>query len=265
MKPASILLALCLASATFPQEPQRHYARAYYTKWKPGMAAEGQAFLKGVPHKAALEWLKVDPSAVGEVRMTRLLPGGAEVGHDRLRLLITTTPPPLPFTGVSPGTSRFVEAAGMKPAEYAAKMGSLVESIRTEIWRSAYRHGSIREGQIVSIRRYILPEHKRPARRAVNRDWDNAMYAETVKSGGLRASEGWEVLFAAEDEPAFAYLAVYPDAESLYKGRGNFPELFAKAHPGKDINEYRRVAERVGEDGLVAESILYRVDAAVWK
>lgn len=101
--------------------PQRHYARAYYTKWKPGMQNEGQAFLKDVPYKASLNWLKSEPSAVGQITMSRVLPGGSEISHDRLRLVVISAPPGLSGRG-SPGSPQYVESLGMSHAAYTAKL-----------------------------------------------------------------------------------------------------------------------------------------------
>jgi len=49
--------ALAFSAPVLAQQggaPQRYYARAHYTKWKPGMQAEGQTFLKDIPYKASL-------------------------------------------------------------------------------------------------------------------------------------------------------------------------------------------------------------------
>ena len=78
------------------------------------------------------------------------------------------------------------------------------------------------------------------------------------------ASTGGSFLASAEgDYPyTFASLVVYPDSESVYKGLGSRQEVFHKAHPGKDYHAYRELADAV-RGGV--QTVIYRVDLAVWK
>ncbi len=260
----TIILLASLAAAA--QETQRHYARAYYTKWKPGMAAEGQAFLKDVAAKAARSWVQGDPSAIGQITMLRLLPGGSGVDHDRLRLTITNRPPDPDFVReISPGSPKFVEAAGMKPADYQAKIRTFFDTVRTEVWSNEIRYGSIKEGDYVRVAWIKVPSAKRTARADYYRAWENAVWAEAVKQGTVRAIERWTVLFAASEEPSSVSFGAFPDVASFYKGLGNRQEIFRKAHPGKDYHAYRQADDASGEGSSGTQTIIYRVDAAVWK
>lgn len=259
----SLTLAATVALAQQPA-PQTYYARAIYTKWKPGKAAEGQAFIKDVPYKASLNWLKGDPGAAGQITMSRVLPAGNEISHDRVRLVITSTPPEL-SGGFQPGSPQFVEPTGMKQADYSAKLGSLFDNVRSEIWSSAYRHGSIQQGDYVRVTWSKVPAERRAARTDLARTWESAMRAEVVKSGVVRASEAWTVRFGAEDQPYAVGITAWPDSASAYKGFGNRQAAFLKAHPGKDYHTYRQASDAVDRDTVSVQSIVYRVDLVVWK
>lgn len=263
----TIACALAFSGPVLAQQggaPQRYYARAYYTKWKPGMQAEGQAFLKDVPYKASLNWLKSEPSAVGQITMSRVLPGGSEISHDRLRLVVMSAPPDLSGRG-SPGGAQHVESLGMSHAAYTAKLGSLMDNIRSEIWRSVYRHGSIQAGDYVRVLQFRVPGEMRPARLALLQNWESAMRAQIVKSGVTRAMESWTVWNGAEEDAYSVSLAVYPDSESAFKSFGGQQEVFLKAHPGKDYHTYREAYDAVGRAATSVSSVVYRVDLAAWK
>lgn len=262
------VLLFAAACAAFGQQPavgaSPHYARAYYTKWKPGKAAEGQTFLKDIPYKGALEWLKGDPAAVGQVTMSRVVPGGSEIGHDRLRLVITSAPPAL-AGGLAPGSPQFVQAAGMAPAEYSAKLRSLFETVRTEIWTNTYRHGSIRQGDFVAVTWTKVSSDKRSALLDYQQTWESGMRAGVVKRGVTRAQESWQIRFAAEDEPSITHVVVYPSSDAAYRSFGNMQEGFLAEFPGKDYHTFRKAFDAMRESSTGVRSILYRVDLAIWK
>ena len=252
---------LIAAAAAAQQPPQRFYARAIYTKWKPGMQAEGQTFLKGVPSKAALNWVKAESGAVGQLTMSRVLPGGGEIPYDRLRLVITSEPPDL--GGARQPTGAYLEGTGMQPADYAAKLRSMMDVVKTEIWESVFRLGSVKAGDYVVVALSKPPAGKTADKLRHLRDWESAMGAEIVKSGRTTGMDAWQVRFANGDYPyTFASLVVYPDSESVYKGLGSRQEVFHKAHPGKDYHAYRELADAVRGGG---QTVIYRVDMAVWK
>ena len=102
-------LAALLATAMLAQDA---YVKAFYIKWKPGKAQEGQRYVKDVVQKNALEWAKTDPQAIGQVTMTRVLPGGHEIPYDRLRLVFTSAPPDL-GGNAGPGTRNTPEVTQM--------------------------------------------------------------------------------------------------------------------------------------------------------
>lgn len=266
MKRRTILL-LAAASAAFSQQTagQQYYARAYYTKWKPGKAVEGQAFLKDIPYKASLEWLKQDPGAAGQITMSRVVPGGSDTGHDRLRLVITTTPPDLGGAGLTPGSPQFVQAVGMPPADYSAKLRSLFETVRYEIWTNTYHHGSIRQGDFVQVTWSKVTSNKRTALLDYQHTWESGMRAGVVKRGVTRAQESWQVRFAAEDEPSITHVVVYPSSDAAYRSFGNMQAGFLAEFPDKDYHTFRKAFDAMRESSTGVRSVLYRVDLAVWK
>ncbi|MBM3727448.1 MAG: hypothetical protein FJW40_18750 [Acidobacteria bacterium] len=261
---AVLIVAAAAAAAAQQQTPEYHYARAYYTKWKPGMRAEGMAFIKGVPSQAARNWLEKQPGAVGQVTMSRVLPGGPEPGPDRLRLVIYSKPPNLDGSD-APGAPAFVEGTGMTPAEYSAKLGSYIENVRSEIWRSVYRHGSFQQGDYVRVTLLKVPSNHFQKAVEYRRTWASAMMAEVVGRGVIRGQETWSTRLPAEEQPSLMNITVYPNSDATYKGFGNQQDVFLKAHPGKDYYTYRQVADADGEAVVSTQATMYRVDLVIWK
>ena len=239
---------------------QDAYLRAIYTQWKPGMQQEGQRFISEVATKTAHNWAKADPNAIGQVTMSRVLPGGNEIAYDRLRLVITNKPPEL-AGGVQPGS--FLDGTGLTQAEYIGKLSSFMTTVRTEIWRSVYRHGSIKQGDFVQVRMMDPPAGKTTAFLDYTRNYESAMRAQIVKDGPPSGMEMWQLQLVPEEAPYnFVNLAVYPNSEAAFKGWGNREAAFHKAHPGKDYHSYREVSAEVTH---AIRYVTYRVDHATWK
>ncbi len=216
---------------------------------------------KDVPNKAALNWLKAEPSAAGQITMSRVLPGGGEIPYDRLRLVITTVPPDLGGARV-PGPA-YLEGAGMSPADYTAKLRSMMDVVKTEVWESAFRVGSVKPGDYVTLILTKPPAGKTADNLRYLRDWQSAMYAEIVKNGPATGIDAWQLRFVTGDYPyTFVTLIANPDSDSAYKGLPSRLEIFNKAHPGKDYHAYRELADAVTHG---VQTVVYRVDLAVWK
>ena len=250
MTPIFFLAAL-LATAMLAQDA---YVKAFYIKWKPGKAQEGQRYVKDVVQKNALEWAKTDPQAIGQVTMTRVLPGGHEIPYDRLRLVFTSAPPDL-GGNAGPGTRNTPEVTQM--------LGTLMDTVKTEIWQSVYRHGSIQQGDYVTVVMSTQPVGKLSAHRQYLRNWEGPMRAQIVKDGPVRDAEAWALRFVSAGYPyRFLELITYPDSDSAYKGWGSREEHFRKVHPGKDYYQYREEATAVTQP---VQSVTYRVDLVAWK
>lgn len=256
-----IAIALFAAFSAGAQQPERYYARAYYTKWKPGKQTEVQSFIKDVPLKAMQIMVKKEPEVVGQITMSRVLPGGNEINHDRLRIQVLSKPPDF---GAIPALTAAVESTGMSYADYSAKLRSFYDTVRTEIWQSIYRHGSIREGDYVRVSWHKYPAADASAGLNHLRTWSSGMSAELVKRGSLQATETWNLLHTA-DQPTRMSVIVYKDAASLYASPPNQQEVFFKAHPGKDYHAYRQSSSAVTRSRVNTQVIVYRVDTAVWK
>lgn len=179
------LLMLCALSA-LAQNPPTVYARAYYTKWKPGMREEGQRFIRDVAMKVPENMKAHDANFAGQVTMSRVHPSLAETGIDRLRLVITKTPPDL---GAGATPSQWLEGTGLTPAQYSAKLGSLMDAVKTQIGRSVYRHGSLHQEDFVSIRLVDAPPGKSTEYLKYVHDYEAAMRGEIVKQGARRVSK----------------------------------------------------------------------------
>lgn len=247
----SILLVASMATAMLAQDA---YVKAYYTKWKPGKAPEGQRYVKDVVQKNALEWAKTDPQAIGQVTMTRVLPGGNEIPYDRLRLVFTSAPPDL-GGNAGPGTRNTPEINQM--------LGTLMDGVKTEIWQSVYRHGSLQQGDYVTVLMSTQPAGKLIAHREYLRNWEGPMRTQIVKDGPARGAEAWALRFAGTGYPyQYVELIAYPDSHAAFKPWGSRQEHFLKVHPGKDYYQYR-------EEGTAAvksvQTVTYRVDLAAWK
>jgi hypothetical protein len=140
-----------------------------------------------------------------------------------------------------------------------------MDNVVSEIWTSAYRHGSIRAGDYVRVTRYRIPSEMLPTRAGFHREWGSAMAAEVIRSGRRRAMEIWDVPFRSEDGVSSVNLMAYPDSEAVYGTLGSQQETFFKAHPGKDYHVYREASDAMNKAMTSVSSVLYRVDLAVWK
>ena len=258
MTKSKILILLALAVSTAPA--QDTYARAFYLKWKPGMIDEGQKFIKDVALKVAGNWATMDPNFVGQVTMSRVFPTEHETGYDRLRILITSKPPDLASSAVS---VQYLQGIGMTPEAYAQKLGSFMETIKSEIWQSVYRHGSIKTGDFVELRFQDPPTGKGAEYQSYLRDWESAMRAGIVKAGPAKGMEAWRLQLTPDAASYnFVNLIVYPDSSSIFKGWGNRQEVLGKVHPGKDYHAYRTTGDALTRG---THTVVFRVDSAVWK
>lgn len=252
------LISFALLAST--ASAQDIYLRAIYTQWKPGMQQEGQRFITDVASKTAVNWLKADADAVGQVTMSRVLPGGNEIAYDRLRLVMTNKPPTLGGGG-QPGS--YLEGTGLTPAEFTGKLNSFMTTVRTEIWQSIYRHGSIKQGDFVQVRMMDPPAGKTAAFLDYTKNYESAMRAQIVKDGPATGMEMWRLRLVPEEAADnFVGLVVYPNSEAVYKSFGNREALFRKVHPGKDYHAYREAGDAVTH---AVRYVTYRVDLAAWK
>ena len=255
MKTILMLLALAIPAAA-----QDMYARALYTKWKPGMREEGQLFIKNVAMKVAANQAKADPAFLGQVTMSRVHPSAAETGIDRLRLVITSTPPNLGATGTP---AAWLDGTGLTPAQYSAKLASYMDSVKTEIWRSVFRYGSLQQGDFVTVSMADTPAGRTAEHLSYIRDYESAMRAQLVKDGAKKGLEGWRVLLAATAaDYDYVALTVNTDSDSVFKTFPSRSGLFQKVHPGKDYHAYIEQSRAVSR---TIKTMVFRVDSALWK
>ena len=129
--------------------------------------------------------------------------------------------------------------------------------------QSVYRHGSIQQGDYVTVLTSTQASGKLTAHRDYLRNWEGPMRTQIVKDGPARGAEAWALRFTGAGYPyQYVELIAYPDSASAYKSWGSRQAHFAKVHPGKDYYQYR-------EEGALAvksvQTVTYRVDLAVWK
>lgn len=262
MKSTRIALTFAALAALLPGQtkPETQYVQAYYTKWNPGMAEEGRQFLSTVANKYATARTKADPAYLGQVRLYRVFPAGGEAGHDILRLVFRATPPDFAATSAS---AAYLASTGLTPDEYRRKINAINTTVKTEIWTSVFRHGTIHEGDFFRVSFADPPQADTAEYTAFQRDYSSGMSEEIVRRGVLQAWDQWRLLFTPNAAPYnFVSYTVHKDAASLYRSLPSQTEIFAAAHPKGSYNRY---IARSRELANTVKTVIYRVDSVIWK
>lgn len=253
------LLALAACSAALAQNtPPTTFARAYYLKTKPGKSADHREFSAKLAPKGAAAIIN-NGRATAYASLRRVFPTGNEAGHDFLYFYVSNTPPDLD----APPNDVFDKAIGMTQAEGVAKRASMSDLVKAEIWTSVYKHGALQTGDFVRIDYLDPPQDKHPDFLAFQREYESKMRETLVKSGAVPGLHMWGLSLTPEAAPYnYISMAVRKDSASLFRPLGSQTKTFADTFPTGSYNTY---IERYRTLRTTARTVVYRVDAAIWK
>lgn len=265
---ALLALVLCALPA-LPQSGQTLHARAVYLRWKPGMREAGERFFRQIDRIAAENRAKADAHFVGQITMRRLHPTHDETGLDLLQIVITKTP----LDSGTQGTSLLVPAAAwlegvsglegtsLTPLQYRHTLESLVTVVKTEDWQSVYRHGAIHADDFVAYRSVAAKRAKPTEYLNHLRNYESAMRAQMVSDGIKEALESWQTR-TTDGSGHFVSLAASHDSAGLFRSFPNGQDLFFEVHPGKSFRTYLEDSYEIAQ---TVQSLIFRVDSAVWR
>ncbi len=148
----------------------------------------------------------------------------------------------------------------MSSQEYFEKRNATSSLVAAELWRPRIYNGAAEKGNYLSINMMEV------------KDWDaigetTKMFSEIskefIKNGSM---SGWVYAtksFPSGTDTAYpAYSAnIYPNIEKAFD-RNRMSGVFSKAHPGKDVDEYR---ELLGKARNIASRELWTVVERVTK
>jgi hypothetical protein len=259
MTPRRLTLAavslIALTAAAQPPRPAT-YASVSYSRWKPGKQEEGRRFMDEAARKMAAVNVA---DLTGRAVLDRVFPGGQEAGHDRVTILFRNRPPQLG----SPMPQALQQALGMTAAEYNARLESLRDPVKQEIWTDVYRHGSFNAGDFV-VFRYLDPTIGKAAEYLNHeRDIENPMREELVKRGTRKSQQLWQLRLTPEQAPYnIVNVSASPNSETLFEPMWNRLELFQKVHPKGEYYRYRQESASLS---TLVKMVVYRVVSADWR
>lgn len=251
------LVAPCLLAPAWAQETPT-YARAFYTKTKPGQqkAADeiNTAAEKGA--RAVVE----NGKRLGYVRLRRVHPSTAETGYDFVWIQYFSGPPDL--DAQSP--PEFWQATGMSRDQFLSKRNDTSNLVKSEIWRQRASLGSIHTGD------FIRATFVKPKRGMENelRERDTQVtkgaLEQVMKAGA--PLKGWShqaIWFGGSGDPyALVRLSVYARSEDLFTRPAPQEEMFRKAHPGLSFQNYLEHGRALIE---TFRTEIFKVEQAIWK
>ena len=191
--------------------------------------------------------------------MVRIFPSSHEVGHDVVYFYTLAAPPDYS----KPGPDVFLKAIGMSAAEWLAKSRTYSDVVKMEAWSNVYSHGGISKGDVVRAGLADPPAGKTGDYLKYANEYESPMRAHMVKNGVASAMQTWRLLLAPERAPYnFVNLASYAKGDGPFQPLPSRRKTFDAVHPGKDYHAYMELSDAAV---VSAGTVLYRVEAAIWK
>lgn len=239
------LPAFCLFAAQLsgqqpsqPADGPSYFQTSTYIKVAPGKSTEWLQLVRDTSMKVAQ--MRAD---AGEITVWTLLrsvmPAGQEARSDFAIHEVTVGAPREPSSMTTTSMTTALQKAGvtMSAAEITAKRSSLSTLVASEMWRPRVRLGAAQKGHYVYVNH--MKVHDAAAFNEFELNIQRPIFEERIKRGEM---SGWnystKILPAGTDTAHTARTAdIFPSWEAAFKTMSPGREVFAKVHPGKNIDE----------------------------
>ena len=213
----------------------RYYQTITYIKTLPGKNNEWLKLVRETTMKVAQ--MRADAGEIASWTLLRaVMPQGSENRADYMMSVVTEGIPPAPLGGTA--NAEIYKKAGitMTYAESSAARQSTGTMVSSEMWLLHGRLGSLAKGYYVTLN--LMKVKDSTAFRAHANSVATPLAAEKIKSGAM---SGWHwatrVMPSGTDQAYGAYTVdMYPTWAAAFGGQ-SYSELFAKALPGKNMEE----------------------------
>ena len=247
---ARSFFALLSLTTAFAQQPPSYY-RVNFIKAKPGTIADNEAFMQ--KNAAALAKAGIKEGRFTNWSYTRVVtPTGTTVNHDLIGITAYDKWEQLEPTSSTPDYVKAVyKALGFAtPADYGAKLATLRDVTRSEIWHRAVGTAATPENR-PKVGEYVVLSYLKtmPGKTAEYLDiWKKyslPLQEDRIKEGKLKSYSMWTVAGSGSGSQydvvslsRFAAFKDIPAGEGAGTAAGN--AAADRIHAGKDWRQMRR-------------------------